>query len=195
METISLDMRGKPCPIPVIEAKKAIGSAAPGDTVAVLVDNDVARQNLQKMAEGMGHGFKHEPAADSAILVSIRLGEGCSIADPDGEGLVVAIGRDAMGHGSDELGRNLMKAFIFSLTELDTPPEHLVFYNGGAALTCEGSAALADLATLEKKGTVINTCGTCLNFFGITDKLQIGAVTNMFAIASTMAQGKRLINL
>lgn len=195
MKTTTLDMRGKPCPIPVIEAKKALASAASGDTVEVLVDNDAARQNLQKMAEGMGHGFSHEAGADGAILTVISVDEACGLAVPEGQGLVVAIGRDAMGHGNDDLGRNLMKAFIFSLTELDAPPEHILFYNGGAALTCEGSAALADLAALEKKGAAISTCGACLNFYGIADKLRIGSVTNMFAIASAMAQAKRLINL
>lgn len=195
METITLDMTGKPCPIPVIEAKKALAGAAPGDTVAVLVDNDIARQNLQKMAEGMGHGFRHEQTADGGILAAIVLNAACRPADDGEGGLVVAIGRDAMGHGDDELGRNLMKAFIFSLTELDAPPEHLLFFNGGARLTCAGSAALDDLAALEKKGTVVNTCGACLNFYGIAETLKIGGVTNMFAIAGTMAQGKRLINL
>ena len=195
MTMFAMDMLGKPCPIPVIEAKKAIARAAPGDTVAVLVDNDVARQNLQKMAEGMGHSFKHESASGGAILASIVLGKRSGAAQTDGHGLVVAIGRDAMGHGSDELGGNLIKAFIFSLTELDAPPEHLLFFNGGAKLTCEGSAALEDLAALEKKGTIINTCGACLNFYGLTEKVKVGGVTNMFAIANAMAQGKRLINL
>ncbi len=195
MQTVTLDMLGKPCPIPVIEAKKAIAAAAPGDVVAVIVDNDIARQNLEKMAKGMGHAISHRKEDDGHIVAAITVSDGCRPVEDDAGGLVVAIGRSAMGHGDDELGGNLMKSFIYSLTEFPTPPEHIIFYNGGARLTCEGSAALADLKTLEARGTTINTCGTCLNFYNIADTLQIGGVTNMFAIAETMASAKRLINL
>jgi selenium metabolism protein YedF len=191
---IELNMTGKPCPIPVIETKKALRDAMPGDVVSILVDNDIARQNLQKMAEGMGHGFSCEQRGDGSILVAVSVSDGCAIPDAGG-GLVVAIGRDVMGGPSEELGKSLMKGFIYSLTELDTPPEHVLFFNGGVFLTTEGSPALDDLAALAAKGTVINSCGACLNYHGLTEKLAIGGVTNMFSILSTMSEGKKLINL
>ncbi len=189
-----LDMVGKPCPIPVIEAKRALAKAAPGDRVEILVDNDIARQNLEKMARGLGHLFGYE-AKDGNILVSLTLGDGCRLTPDDGEGLVLAIGRDCMGGASEELGRMLMKSFIYSLTELDTPPEQLLFFNGGVFLTTEGSAALDDLKTLTDKGAQIASCGACLNYYKLEGKLAIGQVTNMYAIVSGMAQAKRLINI
>jgi len=193
---ILLDMLGKPCPMPVIEAKKALRSATAGDVVSVLVDNDIARQNLEKMAHGLGHAFKHESRDDGNILVSIEAGEACRIADgPEEGGLVVAIGREAMGGGSEELGRNLMKSFIYSLTELDSAPEHILFFNGGVKLSTEGSAALDDLGVLLAKGTVISSCGACLNYYDLTEKLKVGGITNMYAIMSAMAGAKKLINL
>lgn len=191
-----LDLRGKPCPIPVIEVKKLLASAPPGRIVAVLVDNDIARQNLQKLAEGLGHGFRHEDAGGGAIRAVFELREACRPMDADpGGGLVVAIGSDAMGRGSDELGKTLMKSFIFSLTEQDVLPEHILFFNGGVHLTCEGSAALDDLAGLAAKGVFINSCGACLNYYKKTELLRVGDVTNMYAILGAMAQAKRLVNL
>ncbi len=191
-----LDMLGKPCPIPVIEAKKALRQARPGDLVTVLVDNDIARQNLEKMAKGMGHNFKFDNKEHGQILVTIEVADGCQLQDDnEGQGLVVAIGRQTMGGGSDELGRNLMKSFIYSLTELDAPPEHLLFFNGGVFLTTEGSTALDDLNALSEKGVVVNSCGACLNYFDLTEKVKVGGITNMYAIMSTMAQAKKLINL
>lgn len=190
-----LDMRGKPCPIPVIEAKKLLSAAAPGTEVVVLVDNDIARQNLQKLAVGQGHGFRHEATPEGHILVTIAVQEAANSAADAGTGFVVAIGAGGMGRGSDELGAVLMKSFIYSLTELDTPPEHLLFYNGGVHLTCEDSAALDDLRALAAKGVCIDSCGACLNYYGKTEKICVGGITNMFAILSAMARAKRLINL
>ncbi|UQZ88404.1 sulfurtransferase-like selenium metabolism protein YedF [Deltaproteobacteria bacterium Smac51] len=191
----TINMVGKPCPIPVIEAKKAIKAAVPGESVSILVDNDISRQNLEKMATGLGHAFEYKKTEDNNILATITLEAECRIISDDETGLVVVIGRDEMGGGSQELGKTLMKSFIFSLTELDYPPEHLLFFNGGVHLTTEGSNALDDLAALAEKGTLISSCGACLNYYGLTEKLKIGNVTNMYAIAGTMAQAKKLINM
>jgi selenium metabolism protein YedF len=203
METINV--LGKPCPIPVIEAKKALRKAAPGETVRVLVDNDISRQNLEKMAKGSGCASSFETQADGNILVSITAaaadasaGAGAAGAGAGvirDEGLVVAFGKNTMGTGDDALGAILVKAFIYSLTELDNPPETLLFFNSGVRLTIEGSNTLADLKTLESKGTIISSCGTCLDFYKVKDKLAIGNVTNMYAIASSMGSAGKLINI
>lgn len=198
-----INVLGKPCPIPVIEAKKALRKAAAAEQVKVLVDNDISRQNLEKMAAGMGLPFSHEKQAGGNILVTITAAapkEGDSGAPGNGAagisgGLVVAIGQNTMGSGNDELGAILIKAFIYSLTELDTPPETLLFFNSGVKLTTGGSSVINDLKTLESKGTLISSCGTCLDFYKLKEKLVIGNVTNMYAIASAMAEAARLINI
>ncbi|MBD9157712.1 MAG: sulfurtransferase-like selenium metabolism protein YedF, partial [Lachnospiraceae bacterium] len=97
------------------------------------------------------------------------------------------------GEGDPELGRLLMKGYIYALTQLDTLPKTLLFYNGGAALTCEGSASLEDLKSLEAQGVQILTCGTCLNHYGLTDRLKVGEVTNMYVIAETMAGAAKIV--
>lgn len=188
---------GKPCPIPVIEAKKAIrGLSAQGGSVAIRVDNDIACQNLEKMAVGLGHTLVSELQEDGTSLVTITVKPiTCAPVEQSSTGLIVAIGTDAMGAGSVELGKILMKSFLFSLTELDTPPEQLLFFNSGANLTTEGSNVLEDLRTLSEKGTRISTCGTCLNYYHKTEKLAIGDITNMYGIVNVMAEGKKVITL
>lgn len=190
-----IDMIGKPCPLPVIEAKKALRAAKPGDRVEMLVDNDIARQNLEKMAESLSHGFSHVATADGNILVTIEAREAHKPAKSGGAGTVVAIGRNCMGSGDDSLGAMLMKSFIHSLTELDSPPARILFFNGGVRLACNGSGALDDLRSLAARGAVIDSCGACLNFYGLADKRAVGGVTNMLSIAEAMADAKNLINL
>lgn len=199
-----IDMTGKPCPIPVIEAKKALGK--PGAVgVIVLVDNFVAVQNLEKMAKGNGYGFYYTQAGPNAYDVAISL-DGKAPPAPEitprdnvrcapGGGFVVVIGRDTMGSGSEELGRILIKGFIYSLTELPTPPSHVFFLNSGAFLTSEGSNAVDDLKKLEEKGTKIFTCGTCVNYYGLQEKLAVGAVTNMYGIVEQLAAASNVVTI
>ena len=75
-----------------------------------------------------------------------------------------------------------MKGFLFALTMQDKRPDTLLFFNGGARLTCEGSDSLEDLRKLRDSGVEILTCGTCLDFYHLTEKLAVGEVTNMYDI-------------
>ena len=93
-----------------------------------------------------------------------------------------------MGEGSEELGRILIKGFLFALTQQEHLPSTVLFYNGGAKLTTEGSASLEDLKTLEANGVEILTCGTCLDYYGLKDKLAVGGVTNMYVIVEKQMQ-------
>ncbi|MDR2071802.1 MAG: sulfurtransferase-like selenium metabolism protein YedF [Treponema sp.] len=189
---------GKPCPIPVIEARKALRKTPAGETVRILVDNDISRQNLEKMAGGLGCPSSFEKQDDGNILVTITNTPAANPAPSGGGGsggLVVAIGKNTMGQGDDDLGAILIKAFIYSLTEMDNPPETLLFFNSGVKLTTQGSTVIADLQKLESRGTIVSSCGTCLDFYGLKEKLAIGNVTNMYAIASAMGEAGRLINL
>ena len=90
-----------------------------------------------------------------------------------------------MGEGAEELGKTLLKAFVFSLTQQEKLPRTILFYNGGAHLTCEGSPMLEDLKVLEAEGVEILPCGTCLNFYG--------TVTNMYVIAEKMLNAGNVV--
>ena len=106
---------------------------------------------------------------------------------------LVVLSADHMGEGAEELGKILMKSFLYALTQQDELPDTILCYNGGAKLTCEGSESLEDLKDLAARGVEILTCGTCLNFYGITEKLQIGSVTNMYDIVERMSSADRVI--
>ena len=99
---------------------------------------------------------------------------------------MVAVNSNRMGTGNDELGAVLIKGFLFALTQQDELPSAILFYNGGATLTTEGSASLEDLKNLAAQGVEILTCGTCLNYYGLTDKLAVGEVTNMYSIVEKL---------
>ena len=87
----------------------------------------------------------------------------------------------------------MLKGFLFALTQQEKLPSTILFYNGGASVTCEGSASLDDLRALANLGVEILTCGTCLNYYGLSDKLQVGEVTNMYVIAEKQMQADLVI--
>jgi selenium metabolism protein YedF len=202
---ITIDVRGKPCPLPVVEAKNALRQAAPGETIQLLVDNDIARQNLQKLAEGAGATFAWEAVGSEDggnntaghagdILVSITVPTVNVGGVTASSGTVVTISADTMGRGNDELGAVLMKTFLYSLAQLDAPPAAIFFYNSGVRLTCEGSPALTELQALKQAGVDIESCGTCLDFYHLREKLAVGGITNMFMIADTLTKAVRIVN-
>jgi selenium metabolism protein YedF len=91
----------------------------------------------------------------------------------------ILIQSDVLGRGNDELGMTLMSNFLRLLGESKEKPATLVFLNTGVRLACAGSWALGHLKDLEKQGIEILACGTCLDFFELADKLQVGKPTNM----------------
>lgn len=196
---ITVNAMGDNCPIPVIKTKKAIAALTGPETIEVLVDNEIAVQNVTKMASGSGGKVTSEKLGDAEFKVTIEM-EGAPVADeaeavcvPDARDNTVVVSSDRMGSGNDELGKVLIKGFIFAVTQLDTLPKTMLFYNGGATLTTEDSDSLEDLKSLEAQGVEIMTCGTCLDYYGLKDKLAVGTVTNMYSIVETMAKAGRIV--
>ena len=200
---VQVNALGDACPIPVVKTIKALAALGGAGTIETLVDNEVAVENLKRLASEKGCGVSVEKAAEKEWHVTFDVPEGLSVdageADdaqclvPAKKNLVIQVSSDAMGAGSDELGRNLMKAFIYAVTQQDELPATMLFYNGGAHLTCEGSPALDDLKALAEQGVEILTCGTCLNHYGIADKLAVGEVTNMYVICQKLEQASNIV--
>ena len=199
----TVNAMGDACPIPVVKTKNAIkemGNA--GGTVETLVDNEIAVQNLTKMADQKGYGVQSEQLETNKYRVVMTIGEQteqqvqepvvCAQVQKE-QNTIVVISSSCMGEGDDALGAVLMKGFIYALSQQDELPKTMLFYNGGAKLTCEGAVTLEDLKELEAQGVEIMTCGTCLNHYGLTDKLQVGTVTNMYVIAEKMTQASLIV--
>lgn len=195
---VQVNAMGDPCPIPVVKTKtaiRALGEA--GGVVETRVDNEIAVQNLTKMANQKGYGVSSVRLGDAEFKVTMTVGAGaapiagdeptvCAAPASREKNVVVVVSADVMGSGDERLGRTLLKSFLYALTQQDALPGTILFYNGGARVTCEGSASLDDLKSLEAQGVEILTCGTCLDFYGLKDKLAVGEVTNMYAIAEKL---------
>ena len=220
METKVVDARGLACPLPVVNAKKAVEALKDGGSVTVLVDNEIAMQNLQKFVKQKDYDSHIKKVADQEYQIMIVVPSKEELADADSskeelekifdmweknsentscqpdirkKGMVVVLSANVMGTGEEKLGKSLMKAFVFALTKQDRLPETILCYNSGAYLTCQDADTLEDMKCLEAEGVKILTCGTCLDFYGLKEQLAVGSVTNMYEIVEVMEQAKTII--
>lgn len=199
---ITVNAMGDNCPIPVIKTKKAMAEVSGPEVLEVLVDNEIAVQNVSKMAASNGAQVSSEKLGEKEFKVTVVMAGAVVIETSEEEvtcmpdkkdDTVVVIASDRMGEGNDALGKVLIKGFLFAVSQLDTLPKKILFYNGGATLTCEGSDSLEDLKNMEAQGVEILTCGTCLDYYGLKEKLAVGSVTNMYVIVESMAEASNII--
>ena len=101
---------------------------------------------------------------------------------------VLLLTKDYLGEGSEELGRNLMKSFLYVLTEADVKPKAIYCINSAVNMLVEGSEHIENFKALESVGVTIGGCGICLDFYEVKDKVQVGTITNLYAITESMMQ-------
>ncbi|HNS08574.1 MAG TPA: sulfurtransferase-like selenium metabolism protein YedF [Candidatus Ozemobacteraceae bacterium] len=196
-----VDARGLLCPKPLIMVKKALTDAGPGTTLEILIDNATAHENVMRFLQDFGCRatcienagvFTISAEVIKPIETSLRAEDYCSPAIGNSGPYVLVLSRAVMGSGSDELGRILIQACINSLKETSPAPSFILFYNAGVTLACEGSPVLGALKELESAGAKMLVCGTCLDYFELKSKLQVGRVSNMYDIMQTVASAGKV---
>ena len=186
-----LDCRGQSCPAPVIETKKLIEQQKPND-LKVRVDGTVPRDNVRRFLESRGYGVTVERTEDGFIVVGSRQA-GVTSEENQEKRISVFIDCEALGRGDDELGRILMKSFVITLKELKPLPWRIIFMNGGVKSAAEGSELVAHLQELENLGVEVLSCGTCLDFFHLKEKLKVGRVSNMYEIINSLTESSSVL--
>lgn len=189
-----IDAKGLLCPKPVILTKKALEEAE-NEAVETTVDNEVAVENLKKLAESLKCDYKTENLSENEFRVTItKSGLEESAAADEKEGpFTLAISNEFMGGGEEELGKILMKSFLYTVSETKPYPTTIVFYNSGVRLTTEGSESLEEIKKLESEGVEIISCGTCLDYYNLKEKLEVGSISNMYTIYEKLAVEKNVI--
>lgn len=201
MNIVKVNAIGDNCPMPVVKAKKAIDGLTESALVEISVDNEIAVQNVTKMINQKNLESTCEKVGENHYIIKVKCGK---ISEKDltdevvctvekEEKVVVVLSSDKMGEGDEELGKVLIKGFIYAITQLDKYPKAVLLYNGGVKLSSEGSDSIEDLKVLEEHGVEILSCGTCLNFYNLQDKLQVGKVTNMYSIVEELAGATNVI--
>lgn len=198
-----VDARGMNCPLPVIHTKKALESIEDG-RITTIVDNEVAKENVAKLAKSMN--LKVDIKQDLGnYYIDIFKDSGMEIigietldiqrTSNNSKDLVILISTDKFGEGSEELGKLLMKSYVYALTEVMPQPTALIFLNSGVKLTIEDSEVIDHIRTLESRGVEVLSCGTCLDYYKIKDRLAVGGISNMYTIVEKLNNAGNTIKL
>lgn len=197
-----VDARGLGCPQPVILAKKAIEKQ---NQILVLVDNEIALENVKRLGTSIGCDIQVDQTERGTYRIHLSKKPGAKIpaddevlaacgSEPVQQGpFVVVFSENRMGRGSDELGDVLIRAFIHTLCQQELKPDVMIFYNAGVKLTVKDSEVIDDLKQLAEAGVELLVCGTCTNYFNITQEVAVGTISNMYDIAGTMSRAGRLV--
>lgn len=188
---IKVNAIGEVCPKPVIMTKKALKEIENG-IVEVSVDNETSKENVEKMAREMGHIFETKQEDNIFVITITKEGEKKETSINE-ENIVIAIGSDKMGEGEEELGKILIKGFVYALTEAETLPKTVLLYNKGVLLASTFEDTIKDLKILEERGVEILSCGTCANFYHVQDKIKVGTLTNMYTILEKQMKATKVI--
>ena len=201
MNIVKVNAIGDNCPIPVVKAKKAIEGLTESAIFEIRVGNEIAVQNVTKMVNQKNLESTCEKVGENHYVIKVQCGDVVEseatkeavTAIVKEEKMIVVLSSDKMGEGDEELGKVLIKGFIYAITQLDKYPTAILLYNSGVKLSSEGSDSIEDLKMLEEQGVEILSCGTCLNFYNLQDKLQVGKVTNMYSIVEELSEATNII--
>ncbi len=202
---IEIDARGLPCPQPVLKTKEALEKSK-GSPLLVLVSTEESRDNvvrflkhagaeIDRVDEKGGEFYIRTKKISGSTKAELKPEDYICAAQPAGTGTTIFINKDRIGHGSDELGNNLIKAFVATIKDLSVQPRTICFMNSGVKLTIKGSETLPYLKELEEKGVELLVCGTCLGYFNLKEQLGAGRISNMYDISETMLKSLKVITI
>jgi selenium metabolism protein YedF len=190
-----IDCRGLACPQPVITTKQALDQLKEGEMI-VIVDNASSCNNVERFVQNQGCSVEIESRGPDFYL-HVHKGERRDVGEllqkEKAQRVVVYINSNLLGIGDEALGAILMRAFLKTLLDLPIKPHRLILINSGVRLASEGSEVLETLKKLSEVGIEILACGTCLDFYGLKEKLKVGIVSNMYDIAQSLLEADRLI--
>lgn len=192
----TIDTRGKLCPMPLIIFKRDIKTAQNGEEVEILVDNDMACQNLRDHLNDMGVKFNQEDKDGISYLrfTFYGMSEDTKHHTNISNNYIIILNADTLGKGNEDLGRILMKAFVNTIENLEVLPAKILCYNSGVKLLIEGTDTASTLKKLnETKGIDIFACGTCIDFYELKGKLTNHKVANMLNILEEQSKAAKVI--
>lgn len=191
-----IDARKMNCPQPVILTKKQIDAGE--NQITIIVDNETAKSNVIKFASKFNYHHSEKEKSDGIYIIIENDGANKTREEKiqnksNKNGILIS--QEFLGSGSDELGKILMRGFIYTVTQTKPYPKFIVFLNGGVKITSEGSESIDDLKILQELGVEIVSCGTCLDYFNLKEKLLVGEISNMYDIVELLNNSENVISM
>lgn len=202
MNVFRIDCKGLACPQPVIQTKEALEQGA--SNLEIVVDNEASKENVARFARSQNCDVSIDSLDDGGFRLTLTRGSSTGTNEfnpsdyacpvPTGGGLVYVISADSMGRGNEELGWGLLQTYIQTIEKVSPLPQKILMYNAGVKLVAQGSGALEALRRLQERGVEILVCGTCLDFFQLKSVIQVGQISNMYDIMTSMIEAGKVVS-
>jgi len=193
----TIDARGLACPQPVLELKKAL-QAYPATILIVQVDNEAAKENVRRFAHSQNCKTEIKTVGNQEYEITvIPAGQTIPVLPAHSAKIVnktIYVTDDKIG-SEEELGRILLKGFLYALVEADEWPDKIIFVNRGVLVTTKNQEIIEDLKKLSAGGVTIYSCGTCLNYFKLTDELKVGLIGNAYDSINSLITADSVVKL
>ena len=108
---------------------------------------------------------------------------------------IILITNNGMGKADEKLQQTLAGKYFELLAQNGSLPAAICFYTDGVKLVCEGSPVIEQLRGLESKGVRLIVCSTCLNYFNLSEKVQVGIVGGMGDILEAQIKADKVITI
>ena len=108
---------------------------------------------------------------------------------------LIQVTHDGMGAADPALQHTLLRKYLLLLQENGTLPAAICFYTSGVKMVIEGSPVLDVLQALEGQGVRLIVCKTCLDHFGLLEKVRVGIVGGMGDIIAAQMLADKVITL
>lgn len=198
---MNLDCKGLVCPEPVLKTKKALEELENDSVLEVLVSNIASQENVVRFATKQGYTSEVEDLGNNEFKVTIVKGFECGIVSQETSSQsqfldkVLFLKDDKV--GENELGSMLVVGFLKSILELPKLPKTIICVNKAVLLTTadENSDIINIFKALEDKGVEIFSCGVCLDFYNVADKLKVGKVGNAYGTVEALFNSEGTISI
>lgn len=196
---MKIDCCGLACPEPVLKTKKALEALGEDAILEVLVNSVASRENVLRFAQNAGYEATSEELEEGKSIIAIIKGFTCNVIESEKEDKfldkTLFLKSNKVGEG--ELGAKLIVGFLMSMLELPKLPKRIICVNEAVYLTTadEAMPITEVLKKIEAKGVEIYSCGVCLEFYGVTDKLKVGKIGNAYGTIEMLFGGEGTITL
>jgi len=109
--------------------------------------------------------------------------------------VLIQVMRDGMGVADQPLQHTLLRKYLQLLQENSTLPGAICFFGSGVKMVVEGSPVLDVLQSLEARGVRLIVCKTCLDYFGLLEKVRAGVVGGMGDIIAAQWLADKVVSL
>lgn len=196
-----IDARNKPCPKPVMMVKKAV--EAGHHPIQVILNSEISATNVKRFMETQGFNIMEENKTNEEITLTFTKDTDTKQSSAHDEVQIELSTKDTallittahLGKNDTDLGEVLMKGFLGTIAEMTTPPKVIALMNEGVMLALPESSTSESLSQIEDKGCRILVCGTCTNHFGVTEKIKVGTISNMYEITEQILEAQKTITI